>query len=52
MPQHVGKHGKLLDNRQADYVSRSRRLTLAEVQGWSRLRRMRNNLLALAAPLL
>lgn len=41
-----------LDARQADYVARSRRLTLAEVEGWTRPRRVRNNLLALAAPLI
>lgn len=41
-----------LDERQADYIARSRRVTLAEVRGWGRLRRVRNNLLALAAPLL
>ena len=41
-----------MDERQASYIARARRLTLAEVEGWSRLRRIRNNLLALAAPLI
>ncbi len=41
-----------LDARQASYVRRSRRITLDEVRGWSLLRRLRNNLMALASPLL
>lgn len=41
-----------LDERQADYVARARRLTLAEVEGWGRPRRIRSNLLALAAPVI
>lgn len=41
-----------LDERQASYIVRSRRLTLAEVDGWGPLRRIRNNTLALAAPLI
>ena len=41
-----------LDARQQSYVDRSRRLTLAEVEGWSRLRQIRNNLLAIAAPMI
>ncbi|RMC37745.1 cardiolipin synthase [Paracoccus alkanivorans] len=41
-----------LDERQQSYVERSREITLQEVRGWSWLRRLRNNLLALAAPLL
>lgn len=41
-----------LDARQDSYVARARAITLAEVRGWSVLRRLRNNLLALAAPLL
>lgn len=41
-----------LDRRQASYAARSRRLTLEEVRGWSAARRLRNNLLAIASPLL
>ncbi|MFN3525668.1 MAG: cardiolipin synthase [Paracoccus sp. (in: a-proteobacteria)] len=41
-----------LDERQASYAARSRQITLEEVRAWSRLRRLRNNLLALASPLL
>lgn len=41
-----------IDERQASYLARSRQVTLEEVRGWSRLRRIRNNLLALASPLL
>ncbi len=41
-----------LDARQQSYIDRSRRLTLAEVEGWSRLRQIRNNLLAIAAPMI
>ena len=41
-----------LDARQASYVDRARVLTLDEVRNWSWARRIRNNLLALAAPLL
>ena len=41
-----------LDARQVSYMDRARRLTLAEVDGWSRFRRVRSNMLALAAPLL
>lgn len=41
-----------LDARQQTYVDRAREITLDEVRGWSLLRRMRNNLLALASPLL
>lgn len=41
-----------LDDRQASYVARARRITLDEVRNWSKLRRLRNNLLALASPLL
>lgn len=41
-----------LDARQRSYAERSRALTLAEVESWSFWRRIRNNLLALAAPLL
>lgn len=41
-----------LDARQQSYVARAHRLTLEEVKGWGRLRRLRNNLLALASPLL
>ncbi|MBB1490748.1 cardiolipin synthase [Paracoccus sp. MC1854] len=41
-----------LDERQRSYVARSRPLTLAEVRRWPWWRRLRNNILALAAPLL
>ncbi|MDO5632300.1 MAG: cardiolipin synthase [Paracoccus sp. (in: a-proteobacteria)] len=41
-----------LDERQASYLARARAVTLDEVRGWSRIRRIRNNLLALASPLL
>ena len=41
-----------IDARQASYVDRARELTLDEVRNWSLLRRLRNNLLALASPLL
>ncbi|MRX49260.1 cardiolipin synthase [Paracoccus sp. S-4012] len=42
----------VLDHRQQSYIERARRLTLEDVEGWTRLRRIRNNLLAIAAPLL
>lgn len=41
-----------LDQRQQSYVERSREISLDEVRNWSWLRRLRNNLLALASPLL
>ena len=41
-----------LDERQQSYINRSRRLNQAEVADWSVWRRLRNNLLALASPLL
>ncbi len=41
-----------IDARQDSYVDRARELTLDEVRNWSLLRRLRNNLLALASPLL
>ncbi|MDO5605021.1 MAG: cardiolipin synthase [Paracoccus sp. (in: a-proteobacteria)] len=41
-----------IDARQKSYLERSRVLTLAEVDGWPRWRRIRNNTLALATPLL
>lgn len=41
-----------LDERQASYVDRGRVMTLDEVKNWSVWRRLRNNLLALASPLL
>ena len=41
-----------LDQRQQSYVGRSREISLDEVRNWSWVRRMRNNLLALASPLL
>ncbi|MDP5306905.1 cardiolipin synthase [Paracoccus spongiarum] len=41
-----------IDARQDSYLARARQISLDEVRGWSALRRMRNNLMALAAPLL
>lgn len=41
-----------LERRQQSYIDRARRITRAEVARWSLLRRLRNNLLALASPLL
>ncbi|WP_372801807.1 cardiolipin synthase [Paracoccus seriniphilus] len=41
-----------IDARQASYLERSDELTLEDVQNWGALRRLRNNLLALASPLL
>ena len=41
-----------LDARQDSYLARAEPITLEEVRAWSRLRRLRNNLLALASPLL
>lgn len=41
-----------LDMRQQTYIARSRQVTLEEVRDWSWIRRIRNNLLALASPLL
>ena len=41
-----------LDERQETYIARSLPITQPEVRGWSRLRRIRNNALALASPLL
>lgn len=41
-----------LDDRQRGYIDRSRAVTLDEVEGWSMLRRLRNNTVALASPLL
>lgn len=41
-----------LDERQQSYIARSRPLTPAEVRRWPWWRRLRNNILALAAPLL
>lgn len=41
-----------LDARQETYIARADHLTLDQIRGWSRLRRLRNNLLALATPLL
>ena len=41
-----------LNRRQATYIDRSIEISLDEVRNWSVLRRLRNNLLALATPLL
>ena len=47
-PEFVG----LLDARQASYVARADAITLDQVRAWSPWRRIRNNALALASPLL
>jgi cardiolipin synthase A/B len=41
-----------LDERQRSYLSRAKRLDSADVAAWSLLRRLRNNTLAIASPLL
>ncbi|WP_022706940.1 MULTISPECIES: cardiolipin synthase [Paracoccus] len=41
-----------LDARQDSFLARAEEITLDRVRGWSALRRLRNNLLALASPLL
>lgn len=41
-----------IDARQQSYIDRSRQLSLAEVEAWPWWRRIRNNTLALATPLL
>ncbi|MDO5529182.1 MAG: cardiolipin synthase [Paracoccus sp. (in: a-proteobacteria)] len=41
-----------IDARQQSYIERARELPLSEVTGWPLWRRLRNNLLALASPLL
>ncbi len=41
-----------LDARQKSYRDRARRIARADVEGWSTLRRLRNNTVALASPLL
>lgn len=41
-----------LDERQQSYVERAREISFDEVRDWSWVRRLRNNLLALASPLL
>ena len=41
-----------IDRRQDRYIARAREVTLEEVESWPRWRRVRNNLLALATPLL
>lgn len=43
---------RALDRRQAIYVSRAQALTNGDLSAWSWLRRIRNNLVALAGPLL
>jgi cardiolipin synthase len=42
----------VLDERQQSYIARATPITLDEIRGWSVWRRLRNNLLALAAPIL
>ncbi len=41
-----------LDERQQGYIDRARPIALEDIRGWSVRRRLRNNLLALAAPIL
>ncbi|MBD9526228.1 cardiolipin synthase [Paracoccus sp. PAR01] len=41
-----------LDARQESYIARSESITIGEIRAWSLWRRLRNNLLALAAPIL
>ena len=41
-----------INARQHSYIARSRQLSLAEVEAWPSWRRIRNNMLALATPLL
>ena len=41
-----------INARQHSYIARSRQLSLAEVEAWPSWRRIRNNILALATPLL
>lgn len=41
-----------LDERQGSYVARSESISIGEIRNWSIRRRLRNNLLALAAPIL
>lgn len=43
---------RALDERQQSYIDRARVIDLEEIRGWSLWRRLRNNLLALAAPIL
>lgn len=43
---------RALDQRQDSYIGRSEQITLGEIRAWSMWRRLRNNLLALAAPIL
>ena len=47
-----GDLAQALDERQHSYIQRSRQLTRQEIMGWSPPRRLRTNLLALAAPIL
>lgn len=47
-----GEVTQALDERQQSYLERARPLTREEIMGWSLLRRLRTNLLALAAPIL
>ncbi|MTH66263.1 cardiolipin synthase [Paracoccus shanxieyensis] len=41
-----------LDARQQTYIARAESITIGEIRAWSLWRRLRNNLLALAAPIL
>ncbi|MFT4013380.1 MAG: cardiolipin synthase [Paracoccus sp. (in: a-proteobacteria)] len=43
---------RTLEQRQETYIQRSEQITLPEIRAWSVWRRLRNNLLALAAPIL
>lgn len=42
----------VLDARQMTYIERAESITIGEIRAWSVWRRLRNNLLALAAPIL
>lgn len=43
---------RAIEQRQQSYIARAHAVDLAEIRGWSLWRRLRNNLLALAAPIL
>ncbi|MCC7320494.1 MAG: cardiolipin synthase [Rubellimicrobium sp.] len=49
---HSAEETAKLDRRQDSYLARSRPVTIAEVRRWHALRRIRNNAMALAGPLL
>ena len=41
-----------LDDRQRSYVARATEITRERIESWSVLRRLRNNVMAIASPLL